>query len=249
MGRLTGKDVLITGGTTGIGFASAKLLLREGARVAITGQDEERVVAAGKELGPDALAIRADVRSARDMSDVASRLREAFGGLDVVFANAGIAPPAPLAELDEAHIDEVLGVNIKGVLFTVQKTLPLLRNPASVILNGSTLIDQGIPGLSVYSASKAAVRSLARTLSAELIERGIRVNTLSPGLIDTPIYQKVGLPPHHVQAWTSQLAKKIPYGRFGTPDEVARAVLFLASDDSSYFVGGNLLYDGGMATI
>jgi NAD(P)-dependent dehydrogenase (short-subunit alcohol dehydrogenase family) len=249
MGRLTGKTALITGGTTGIGFATARLFLQEGARVAIVGQDAGRVEKAGKDLGEGALALRADVASAADMAGAAARVKDAFGSLDVVFANAGIAQPRPFSDVDERHIDEQIGVNFKGVIHTVQSMLPLLNNPSSVVLTSTTMIEQGIAGLSVYAATKAAVRSLARTLSAELAPRGVRVNSISPGLIETPIYGKLGLPPQAVQEWAGQLMTKVPAGRFGQPDEVAKAVLFMASDDSSYMMGENLLFDGGMATV
>lgn len=249
MARLTGKNVLITGGTTGIGFAAAKLMLQEGARVAITGQDPQRVADAGKALGPQAVAIVANVASASDMTALATRLKSEFGALDVVFANAGIAQPKTLGDIDERHIDEQVDVNFKGVIYTVQKMLPLLRKPASVILTSTTMIEQGLAGLSVYTATKAAVRSLARSLSAELIGRGIRVNSISPGLIETPIYGKLGMPAEAVTAWAGELMTKVPAARFGQADEVAKAVLFLASDDSSYMVGENILFDGGMGTI
>ncbi len=249
MGRLTGKTALITGGTTGIGLATAKLFLKEGARVAIIGQDAQRVEAAGKELGEGVLALRADVSSASDMAGVAAKLKSAFGSLDVVFANAGIAQPMPFSDVDAKHIDNQVDVNFKGVIYTVQSVLTMLNNPSSVVLTGTTMVEQGVAGLAVYSATKAAVRSLARTLSTELTPRGVRVNVISPGLIETPIYGKLGLPPEAVQEWASQLMAKVPASRFGQPDEVAKAVLFLASDDSSYMIGENILFDGGMATL
>jgi len=249
MGRLTGKTALITGGTTGIGLATAKLFLKEGARVAIIGQDAQRVEAAGKELGEGVLALRADVSSASDMAGVAAKLKSVFGSLDVVFANAGIAQPMPFSDVDAKHIDNQVDVNFKGVIYTVQSVLSLLNNPSSVVLTGTTLVEQGVAGLAVYSATKAAVRSLARTLSTELTPRGVRVNVISPGLIETPIYGKLGLPPEAVQEWAGQLMAKVPASRFGQPDEVAKAVLFLASDDSSYMIGENILFDGGMATL
>jgi len=254
MGRLTGKTALITGGTTGIGLATAKLFLAEGARVAIVGQDAQRVEAAGQKLskgrlGDGVLALRADVASSADMLGVAARLKSAFGSLDVVFANAGIAKPLPFSDVDEAHIDEQINVNFKGVIYTIQSVLSLLNNPSSVVLTSTSMIEQGLAGLSVYTATKAAVRSLARTLSAELNGRGIRVNSISPGLIETTIYGKLGLPPEAVQQWATELMARVPAGRFGQPDEIAKAVLFLASDDSSYMIGENVLVDGGMATI
>ena len=249
MERLKGKTALITGGTTGIGFATAKLFLQEGARVAITGQDARRVEEAGAALGEGVIAIRANVASAAEMASAATRLQREFGALDIVFANAGIAKPMPFAEVDDANIDEQIDVNFKGVIYTVQKMLPLLRKPASIILTSTTLIEQGAGGMSIYSATKAAVRSLARTLSAELVGQGIRVNAVSPGPIETPIFGKLGLPAEAVQQMAGQIIGKVPAGRFGQADEIAKAALFLASDESSYMLGENLLVDGGMATV
>lgn len=249
MTRLHGKTALITGGTSGIGLATAKLFIQEGARVAITGQDENRVAEAAKTLGPEAIVLRADVSSAKEMEGVKRRLTDAFGRLDIVFANAGIAKPVAFSDVDDVNIDDQISVNVKGVIYTVQKMLPLLSNPSSVILNGTTFIEQGLGGMSIYSATKAAVRSLARTLSAELVGQGVRVNVISPGPIDTPIYGKLGLAPETVEQIAGQILGKVPMARFGRPDEIAKAVLFLASDDSSYVLGENLLVDGGMATI
>ncbi len=249
MGRLTGKTALITGGTTGIGLATARLFLQEGARVAIIGQDASRVAIAATELGEGALALRADVASKADMDGVAARLKAAFGKLDVVFANAGIAQPMPFSDVDEANIDSQVDVNFKGVIYTIQSMLSLMNKPSSIVLTSTTMIEKGVAGMSVYAATKAAVRSLARTLSAELAPRGVRVNAISPGLIETPIYGKLGLAPEAVQQWATQLMAKVPAARFGQADEVAKAVLFMACDDSSYMMGENMLFDGGMATI
>ena len=249
MARLKGKTALITGGTTGIGLATAKLFLQEGARVAITGQDAGRVAEAGAMLGAKTIAIRANVASASEMAAVATRLKTEFGGLDIIFANAGIAKPMPFAEVNDENIDSQIGVNLKGVIYTVQKMLPILRNPASIILTSTTLTQQGFSGMSVYSATKAAVRSLARTLSAELVGQGVRVNIISPGPIETPIYGKTGMSAEALQQMAGTVIGKVPVGRFGQADEVAKAVLFLASDDSSYILGEDLLVDGGMATI
>ena len=249
MRRLEGKTALITGGTTGIGRATAELFIEHGARVVITGQDAKRVAETAEALGPQAIGVRADVSVAADMDQLAATLKSHFGQLDIVFANAGIAKPRPIGEVDDAHIDEQLAVNIKGVIYTVQKTLPLLRNPASIILTASTVAELGVANMSVYAATKAAVRSLARSLSAELTPQGVRVNVVSPGPIVTPIFGKMGLPDATVQAWAGELTAKLPVGRFGQPIEVAKAVLFLASDDSSYMLGENILVDGGMATV
>lgn len=249
MARLTGKTALITGGTTGIGFATAKLFISEGARVAITGQNAERVAAAGKELGEGVIALRADVASLADMRAVAQRLKADFGTLDILFANAGIASPMPFSDVDEANIDRLLDINVKGVIYSVQSMLPLLANPASVVLNSSTLAEKGAPGMAVYAATKAAVRSLARSLSTEYTARGIRFNVVSPGLTETPIYGKLGMSPEAVEQWGAQMVAGVPAKRFAQADEIARAVLFLASEDSSYMLGENLLVDGGFATI
>jgi NAD(P)-dependent dehydrogenase (short-subunit alcohol dehydrogenase family) len=249
MRRLEGKTALITGGTTGIGRATAELFVQEGARVAITGQNAERVAEAAAALGHGTLGLRADASSASDMADVAKRLQAEFGGLDIVFANAGIAHPRPLGDVDEAHIDQQFNVNVKGVIYTVQKLLPILRKPASIVLTASTVAELGTAGMSVYAATKAAVRSLARTLSAELSPQGVRVNVVSPGPIETPIFGKMGLPQAAVDEWAASIQGKVPMARFGQASEVAKAVLFLASDDSSYMLGENVLVDGGMATV
>ena len=249
MGRLTGKTALITGGTTGIGFATAKLFLEEGARVAIIGQDPERVAIAANTLGHGTIALCANVSSSSDMAAAATRLKADFGSIDVLFANAGIAKPMPFSDVDDANIDNQIDVNFKGVIYSIQSMLPLLNNPSSVVLTATSMLEKGVAGMSVYAATKAAVRSLARTLSAELAQRGVRVNVISPGLIETPIYGKLGLPAEAVQSWAGQLLAKVPASRFGQAEEVAKAVLFMSSDDSLYMMGENVLLDGGMATI
>lgn len=249
MGRLQGKTALVTGGTTGIGLATAKLFLAEGARVAITGQNPDRLRTAQAELGPEVLVLRADVASRPDMAEVGRILAETFGTLDVVFANAGIFQAVPLEAVTDEILDSQVGVNIKGIFHTVQAVLPILANPASIVLTGSTVDSQGYPGMSVYAATKAAVRSLARSLSAELVGRGVRVNVVAPGPIETPIWTKSGLPQEILEGMSKGIVEQIPIHRFGKPEEVARAVLFLASDDSSYVLGESLLVDGGSGTI
>jgi NAD(P)-dependent dehydrogenase (short-subunit alcohol dehydrogenase family) len=249
MGRLTGKTALITGGTTGIGFATAKLFLEEGAHVAIIGQDPERVAIAANTLGHGTIALCANVSSSSDMAAAATRLKSDFGSIDVLFANAGIAKPMPFSDVDDANIDAQIDVNFKGVIYSIQSMLPLLNNPSSVVLTATSMLEKGVAGMSVYAATKAAVRSLARTLSAELAQRGVRVNVISPGLIETPIYGKLGLPAEAVQSWAGQLLAKVPASRFGQAEEVAKAVLFMSSDDSLYMMGESVLLDGGMATI
>lgn len=247
--RFEGKTALITGGTTGIGFATAKLLLSQGARVAITGVDPARLAAARESLGRGTVAIEANVRSDAALQRLAERVGAELGGLDVLFANAGVAFATPLAETDEARFDELMDVNVKGVFFTLKHCLPLVRRGGSIVLNTSWLDEVGTPGLSVLSASKAAVRSFARTLAAELAPRGIRVNAVSPGAIATPIHGKTGMTPQALAEFSEQLTSRIPLGRFGEADEVAAAVAFLASDDSRYMLGSEVVVDGGFSQL
>jgi NAD(P)-dependent dehydrogenase (short-subunit alcohol dehydrogenase family) len=249
MARLAGKKALITGGTTGIGFATAKRFLEEGAQVAISGQDRERLEVALSKLGNNAIGILADLSLVSNVQTMVDRVKSDFGSLDILVANAGIVKPAPVNIVDEAHINEQFDLNFKGVFFTVQKALPILNNPASIVLNTSCLDEMGMPGMSIYSASKAAVRSLARSFSAELVGQGIRVNAVSPGPIETPIYSKLGMPAEAVQSMAEGLMGQIPMGRFGQADEIAKAILFLASDDSSFMLGEEIVVDGGLLNI
>jgi NAD(P)-dependent dehydrogenase (short-subunit alcohol dehydrogenase family) len=249
MAKLSGKKALITGGTTGIGFATAKRFLEEGAQVAISGQNQERLQEALSKLSNNAIGILADLSLANNVQTMVDRVKRDFGSLDILVANAGITKPAPVNIVDEAHIDEQFDLNFKGVFFTVQKALPILNNPASIVLNTSCLDEMGMPGMSIYSASKAAVRSLARSFSVELVGQGIRVNAVSPGPIETPIYSKLGMPAEAVQSMAAGLIQQIPMGRFGQADEVAKAILFLASDDSSFMLGEEIVVDGGWSKI
>lgn len=246
--RLANKTAVITGGSTGIGLTTARLFLREGARVLITGQDEGRLAAAVQELGPGALAVRADVRRREDLERLAQRVRESFGSLDVLFANAGIGAIAPLEQVTEALFDDVFGTNVKGLFFTVQTLVGLMKPGASILLNASTLATKGAPASSLYIATKAAVRSLARSLATELGPRGIRVNALSPGLVPTSLQGKWGLPPEVVAGFNGVVQGQTPLGRLGEV-EIARAALFLASDDSSFMTAGELVVDGGYRDI
>lgn len=248
MARFDGKTVLVTGGTTGIGFTTAKLFQQEGARIAITGQDQTRLDEAAKEL-IDVLAIRVDIRSLSDIEAMVSKVKSQFGSIDVLFINAGIAKFNLLNEVDEVFIDQQFDINFKGAFFTIQKLAPIIRDQGSIVLNTSIVNQQGSPGTSIYAATKAALRSLTRTLSAEFIERGIRVNAVSPGPINTPIYQKLGLPPENLQQIVQQLQNTIPMHRFGEPEEIAKAVLFLASDDASFVLGQELAVDGGLTAL
>jgi NAD(P)-dependent dehydrogenase (short-subunit alcohol dehydrogenase family) len=246
--RLAGKTALITGGTSGIGLATARRFIEEGARVAITGTSAEKLAAAKAELG-DVVTIQADAGDFAAQAHVAAVLRDAFGHVDAVFLNAGVAEFRPLEGWDEAGIDRTLDINVKGPLFLVQALLPLLSNPASIVLNGSVNAHLGKPGSIVYAASKAALISMARTLSGELIGRGIRVNTISPGPVTTPLYGKLGLSETQLAGMKDYLVGVVPAGRFGDPVEIADAVVHLASDESRYTVGAELIIDGGMTNI
>jgi NAD(P)-dependent dehydrogenase (short-subunit alcohol dehydrogenase family) len=244
MNRLKGKRALITGGTTGIGLETARRFLREGARVAITGSNPEKLEAARKELG-DVLAIRGDAGDVAGQKAIADALRQAWGGLDVVFVNAGMAEFHPLADWDEAAFDRSFAVNVKGPFFLIQALLPILAKPASIVLNTSINAHIGMPQSSVYAATKAALLSLARTFSGELLPRGIRVNAVSPGPIATPLHGKIGMGEKEV----ASLVAQIPAGRRGDPSEIAQAVVFLASDEAAFTVGSELIIDGGMSTL
>ncbi|MGW1997753.1 SDR family NAD(P)-dependent oxidoreductase [Embleya sp. NPDC001921] len=244
MKRFTDKTILITGGGSGIGFATARRLLDEGAHVVVTGRDQERLETAAARLGAAerVLVVRADVSSSVDLDRLMRRIEAWRGGLDVVFANAGVGIFKPSAELTEADFDYTVDINFKGVFFTIHKALPLLRNGGAVVVNASWTLHRGLSIASVYSASKAAVHNLARTLGADLAPRGIRVNSVSPGYIDTDIYREANPDPSE----RARNAAEVPLGSLGHPDEVAAAVAFLASDDASYITGHDLVVDGGL---
>ncbi len=243
---LQGKVALITGGTSGIGRATALQFHAAGAQVVVTGRSESSLDAARRELPEDITVLRADARSVTDAEAVARVVGERFGRLDVLFLNAGIAQLAPLEAIDEAHYEEQMAVNVKGVLFTLQKTLPLLSTGSSVIVTSSIAALKAAPAMAVYAASKAAVSALVRTFAAELAPRGIRVNSVSPGPTKTPIQAKFGLPSEVQAAVEKDYQSRIPLGRFGAADEVARAALFLASAEASYVTGVELSVDGGL---
>lgn len=249
MNRLNGKRTLITCGTSGIGLETAKRFLAEGARVAVTGTNPQSLEQARQELGPDVLVLQADAGNVADQQALAKALDEAFGGLDAVFINAGIAALRPVEAWTEADFDRTMAVNLKGPFFLLQALLPLLANPASVVINGSINAHIGMPTSSVYGASKAGVISLARTLSGELIGRGIRVNVISPGPISTPLYGKLGMSADDLGKTADAIRAQVPAGRFGEPSEVAMAAVFLASDESRFTVGSELIIDGGMSTL
>lgn len=249
MNRLKGKSALITGATSGIGFETARQFLQEGAHVAITGRDPAGLEAARKELGADVVTILADASDVAAQKGVADSVKQSFGALDVLFLNAGIAELRPMEQWDEAGFDRSFNLNVKGQFFLVQALLPVFANPASIVLNTSVNAHIGMANTSVYAATKAALLSFTRTMSGELIGRGIRVNAISPGPISTPLYGKLGLSEADLKNVAASIQKMVPAGRFGRPSEIASAVVFLASDESAYTVGAELLIDGGMSGI
>jgi NAD(P)-dependent dehydrogenase (short-subunit alcohol dehydrogenase family) len=249
MGKLEGKIALITGGNSGIGLATAKQFVNEGAYVFITGRREAELAAAVKEIGRNVTAVRGDVSNLDDLDRLFAQIKRAKGRLDTVFANAGVAKYAPLGTITEELYDSIFHVNVKGLLFTVQKALPLQPDGASIILNASIVASKGLWANSIYSATKAAVRSFARTWTTDLKERRIRVNAVSPGATDTPGLNELLASAETGRERLKAISTNVPLGRLGTPDEVARAVVFLASDDSSYITRTELFVDGGFAQV
>jgi NAD(P)-dependent dehydrogenase (short-subunit alcohol dehydrogenase family) len=249
MAKLTGKVALITGGNSGMGLETAKLFAQEGARVVITGRRQKELEAAVKYVGPNALGVPGDVSKLADLDRLFGVIRQKFDRLDIVFANAGFGVLNPIGNVTEEEFDSQFAVNVKGLYFTIQKSLPLLRDGSSIILNASIAASKGMENFSVYSATKAAVRSFARTLTSDLKGRKIRVNTLSPGPIDTPILSKAGLTEEQANGFKESLKASVPLGRIGRSEEIATVALFLASDDSSYVTGIELTVDGGMAQV
>jgi NAD(P)-dependent dehydrogenase (short-subunit alcohol dehydrogenase family) len=249
MQRLEGKVAVITGGNSGIGLASAKEFVAEGAMVVIVGRDQKKLDAAVNELGPNAIAIRADVSNLDDLDRLYGEVEQKFGKFDILFANAGIAQFRPLEHVTSDFFDSIFNINTKGLYFTVQKAIPLLRQGASVILTTSVGDQTGAPTMSVYVASKAAVRSFARTFSAELVDRGIRVNVLSPGPTDTPIFGRMEIPNETAKVLVETMISQIPMKRLGRPEEIAKVALFLASDDSSFLLGSEIVADGGATQV
>src|SRR5437773_810115 len=248
-GKLEGKVVLITGGNSGIGLATAKQFVNEGAYVFITGRREAELAAAKKQIGKNVTAIQGDVSNLDDLDRLFAQIKKEKGRIDIVFANAGVAKYAPFGKITEEHYDSIFNINVKGLLFTVQKALPLLPDGASIILNASIVASKGLSANSVYSATKAAVRSFARTWTTDLKDRRIRVNAISPGPIDTPGLSDLLASSETGQERKKMISNTVPLGRFGTPDEIAKAVVFLASDDSSYITGTELFIDGGFAQV
>jgi NAD(P)-dependent dehydrogenase (short-subunit alcohol dehydrogenase family) len=249
MKRLEGKVAVVTGGNSGIGLAAAKRLQEEGAKVAISGRNKKTLDEAVKTIGNGVVAVQADVSKIADVEKMYAEISRKLGKIDVLFVNAGVAKFAPMADTPEEMYDEMFDINIKGAYFTIQKALPLLNDGASIILNSSVAASTGTPGMSAYSATKAALRSLARTAAAELVGRGIRVNAVAPGPIETPIFGKTGLPQEVVDQFANEIHDKVPMKRFGRPEEVAGAVAFLASQDASYITGVEINVGGGMGQV
>ena len=245
-GRFADKVALVTGGNSGIGLATAQAFVREGARVAITGRSDTTLKAAEAELGPNALVIKADASRVPEIAAAIDQIKRKFGRIDALFANAGIGRFVPFEEVTEEFFDQMMATNLKGVFFTVQKAAPLFPRGAAVVLNASINAHMGMPNSSVYGASKAAVVNLAKTLSADLLPRGVRVNVVSPGPVATPIFDRTGQPEEQTRQTKDWIAGQIPLKRFADPEEIAGAVLYLASNESAFVVGTELVIDGGM---
>ncbi|HEV8369648.1 MAG TPA: SDR family oxidoreductase [Pyrinomonadaceae bacterium] len=249
MGKLEGKIAVVTGGNSGIGLATAKEFSNQGARVAISGRDQKTLDSAKQEIGNGVLAVKADSSNLRDIDRLFSTVNKEFGRIDVLFVNAGVGKFLPVENVTEEFFDQIVDTNFKGAYFTIQKALPLLNDNASIILNSSISAHIGMPTSSVYAASKAALLTLARTLSAELIGRGIRVNAVSPGPVATPIFNRMGLAPEDRDELAKNIQEQVPMKRFGLPEEIAKTVLFLASSDSSFLLGTEIVADGGMSQL
>src|SRR2546421_719192 len=249
MGKLDSKIALVTGGSSGIGLATAKQFVGEGAYVFVTGRRDPQLAAAVKEIGRNVTGVRGDVSNLGDLDRLFAQIKREKGKLDIVFANAGVATYASFGQITEEHYDSIFNINVKGLLFTVQKALPLMPERASIILNASIVASKGLMANSVYSATKAAVRSFARTWTTDLKDRRIRVNAVSPGPIDTPGLNDLVASAGSGEQRLKTLSSVVPLGRLGTPKEIAKAVVFLASDDSSYLTGTELFVDGGMAQV
>jgi len=244
--RFKDRVAVVTGGNSGIGLATAKAFVREGAKVAITGRSDATLKAAQKELGPDALVIKADMSKVAEIASAMDQIKKKFGRIDALFVNAGIGKFVPFEEVTEEFFDQTMATNLRGVFFTVQKAAPLFSKGAAVVLNASVNAHLGMPASSVYGASKAAVVNLAKTLSADLLARQVRVNVVSPGPIATPILDRMGLPEKETREIKDRIAEQVPLKRFGQPEDIAAAVLYLTSPESVYVLGAELVVDGGM---
>ena len=249
MKRLEGKVAVVTGGNSGIGLATAKLLRQEGAKVAISGRDQSTLDAAVKDIGDSTLAVRADISKPDDLDALFTKVQKAFGKIDILFANAGVAKFAPISDTTEKLFDEIFDINVRGTFFTLKKSLGYLNDGAAIVINTTFADRVGLPGSSVYAASKAALRSHVRVTAAELVGRGIRVNAVSPGPIATPIFGKLGMPKEAVDELAGVILSRVPMKRLGQVEDIANAVVFLASSQASYITGVELNVDGGAGQI
>ena len=244
MSKLDSKVAVVTGGNSGLGYASAKKLKENGARVIITGRSKDRVTTAAKELGVTGMV--ADVKDLAAIDKLVEQVKNQYGGVDILFVNAGIFAPAPIGQITEESFDHQMGINFKGALFTVEKFLPILNEGASIINLSSVIAYTGMPNTAVYAASKAALNSYTRTASTELAPRKIRINSINPGPIATPIFEKTGMPAEQLDGFATAMQNRVPLKRFGQPEDVANLVAFLASDEASFITGGEYNIDGGI---
>ncbi|WAB96212.1 SDR family oxidoreductase [Pseudomonas putida] len=245
MARLQGKRALITGGTSGIGLEAAKHFLNEGARVVVTGVNPDSIAKAKNQLGSEVLVLQAESADVEAQKKLALDIRDHFGQLDIAFLNAGVSVWMPMEAWSEEMFDRSFDVNVKGPYFLIQALLPVFANPASVVLNTSVSVHVGDANSSVYAATKAALLNMSKTLSTELLDRGVRLNAVSPGPVDTPLYDKLGIPVEYREQVNAEIVSSIPAGRFGTPEEIAKAVVYLASDESKWTIGSEIIVDGG----
>ena len=249
MQKLENKVAVITGGNSGIGLATAQHFVNEGAQVIITGRNQQNLQAAKEQLGSQAYILTSDAGNMNDIRQLAQQVQAIASRIDILFVNAGFGKFSPIGEVNEAHFDEQFNVNVKGLYFTIQQLLPLMNDGGAIVLNTSVVTEMGMPGASVYSATKAAVSSFAKTLGAELTGRKIRVNVVSPGPIETNFFNATGMTQEQIEGFAQGVLGKVPMQRFGSPDEVAKAVTFLASEDASYVLGTEIYVDGGMSTL
>lgn len=247
--RFEGKVAVVTGGNSGIGLAAARAYAREGAKVAITGRDEKTLQAAAQDIGPDTLALRSDAGKLADIDQAMAEIKKRFGKIDALFVNAGIGRFSPFEQVTEALFDEVMNINLKGVFFTIQKAVPLMAPGSAVVINASINGHMGMANASVYGAAKAALHNLAKGISTDLLGKGIRVNTVSPGPIATPILSRMGMDDKQLKETKDWITSQVPMKRFGTPEEIASIALYLTAPESSYIIGTDVIVDGGMVTL